>query len=181
MRGYRDIDCSPQNFAGTFTFTGELAPELDSNNQEILSNGQPVLVQISSIEQYRRTVLGLSGSLGGGATQFTRNAGLPATAVNQFDAAVFAADDWRLRPNFTLNLGLRFETQTNIHDPADLAPRLGFAWAPGARNKPGKYVVRGGFGIFYDRFGLANTLTADRFNGVVQQQYVLTNPRLLSR
>jgi len=30
-----------------------------------------------------------------------------------------------------LPLGLRYETQTNIHDWRDLAPRLAFAWAPG--------------------------------------------------
>ncbi len=167
----------PQNFAGTFTFSGEIAPELDANNQEIYNNGQPVLAQISSIEQYRRTVLGLPAALGGGASQFSLGGGVPATTVNQFDAAVFAGDDWRLRPNLTLNLGLRFEAQNNIHDHADVAPRLGFAWAPGAgRNKPGKYVVRGGFGMFYDRFALTNTLTARRYNGVVQQQYIITNP-----
>jgi hypothetical protein len=177
LRAQRDDSLLPQNFAGTFTFGGGLAPELDANNQEIFNSGQPVLVQISSIEQYRRTVLGLPASLGGAPSQFTLNAGIPATTVNQFDAAVFAGDDWRLRPNLTLNLGLRFETQTNIHDHADVAPRVGFAWAPGAvRNKTGKYVLRGGFGIFYDRFALANTLTAQRYNGIVQQQYVVTNP-----
>ena len=177
LRQQSDNSLFPQNFAGTFTFSGTLAPELDANNQEIFASGQSVLVQISSIEQYRRTVLGLPAALGGGASQFTLNAGLPAITANQFDAAVFAGDDWRLRPNLTLNLGLRLESQTNIHDRADIAPRFGFAWAPGAtKNKPGKYVVRGGVGLFYDRFSLANTLTAGRYNGIVQQQYVVTNP-----
>jgi hypothetical protein len=37
-------------------------------------------------------------------------------------------------------------------------------------------VLRMGFGAFYDRFALANTLTAERYNGVVQQSYVVTNP-----
>jgi hypothetical protein len=37
-------------------------------------------------------------------------------------------------------------------------------------------VVRAGFGIFYDRFALANTINARRYNGIVQQQYVVTNP-----
>jgi len=37
-------------------------------------------------------------------------------------------------------------------------------------------MVRAGFGMFYDRFALANTLAATRFNGENQQQYVITNP-----
>ena len=37
-------------------------------------------------------------------------------------------------------------------------------------------MLRAGFGIFYDRFGLGNTLTAQRFNGLVQQQLVVPNP-----
>jgi len=52
------------------------------------------------------------------------------------------------------------------------------AWAVGAKSaksKP-KTVIRAGFGMFYDRFGLGNTLTAERFNGIVQQQYVIANP-----
>jgi hypothetical protein len=37
-------------------------------------------------------------------------------------------------------------------------------------------VVRAGFGIFYDRFSLGNTVAALRYNGILQQQYVITNP-----
>jgi hypothetical protein len=177
LRWQSDNSLYPQDFAGTFIFSGEIAPELGAGNNEILNNGQPVLTQISSIEQYRRTVLGLPAALGGGASQFTLNAGIPAIAVNQFDAAIFAGDDWRVRPNLTLNLGLRFETQTNVHDRFDIAPRVGLAWDPtGKRNKPGKYVIRAGFGVFYDRFALSNVLTAARYDGLIQQQYVITNP-----
>ena len=39
-----------------------------------------------------------------------------------------------------------------------------------------KNVIRAGFGMFYDRFSLANTITALRYDGIVQQQYVLANP-----
>ena len=70
-----------------------------------------------------------------------------------------------------------YEMQTNIADHADWAPRVGLVWAPGgAGNKQPKTVVRAGFGLFYDRFGLYNTLTTRLFDGVHQQQYLVTNP-----
>ena len=178
---------SPVNFGGTFIFAGGLAPELDASNRPLLNaSGQPVLVNIDSIESYRRTLvferMGLSPgqvrALGGGASQFTIDAGNPSLSVNQEDVGAFAGDDWHARPNLSLNAGLRYETQTNIHDRRDFAPRLGLAWAPGGGSgKPSpKNVIRAGFGVFYDRFDITNTLTAERYNGVVQQQYVITNP-----
>ncbi len=184
LRGQTENSFAPVNYNGTFTFSGANAPELSANNQPVLNAaGQPVMIQISSIEQYRRTLLfeglppSLIRALGGGASQFTINAGNPETSVHQMDAGAFVGDDWRLRPNFTLSLGLRYEAQTNIHDHADIAPRLALAWAPGSTaNKTAKTVIRAGSGIFYDRFALANTLAAARYNGIVQQQYVFINP-----
>jgi carboxypeptidase family protein len=161
MRARRQAldNSSPQNFNGTFTF--------------------------SSLDSYRLTLLlqqqGLSprqiAAQGAGPTQFSISTGTPGIGVDQFDIGLFAGDDWRLRPSLTLNLGVRYETQTNVHDLRDFAPRVGFAWAPGARGKSqAKTVVRGGFGIFYDRFSISNTLAAARYNGIVQQQYVITDP-----
>jgi hypothetical protein len=93
------------------------------------------------------------------------------------DAGLFVGDDWRVRNNLTLSLGLRYEVQTNISDHGAWAPRAAVAWAPGAiKGKTAKTVVRAGFGMFYDRFSLANTLAAERYNGTVQQQYVVTSP-----
>jgi len=95
---------------------------------------------------------------------------------------IFAGDDWRVRPNLTLNLGFRYETQTNIHDWRAFAPRIGLAWAPAgnAASRRPKTVIRAGFGMFYDRFPLASTLAAQRFNGVVQQQYVVADAAILN-
>jgi hypothetical protein len=160
LRGQTDDNISPLNFNGTFTF--------------------------SSIEQYQQTLLfeqqGYSPAqiraMGGGASQFSINAGIPELAVHQVDVGAFLGDDWRVKPNVTVSAGLRYETQTNIHDWRDFAPRLAIAWAPGAggQNSRPKTVIRAGFGIFYDRFALANILAAQRYNGKVQQQYVITNP-----
>ena len=187
LRAQLDDSVAPQNFNGTFTFGGGgLAPVLNLANAPVLDgSGQMVLAPITSIERYRRTLLfqqlgypaAAIRALGGGATQFSINGGNPALAVHQVDAAIFGGDEWRVRPNLTLSLGFRYETQTNIHDWRDFAPRLAVAWAPGGSAKTrAKTVLRAGFGMFYDRFSLAGTLTALRFNGFNQQQTVVTNP-----
>ena len=75
-------DFSPTNFGGTFTFSGGFAPLLNGNNEIVQDNsGNPVLISITSLERYRRTLL-FQGradlrALGGGATQFSIAGGIP--------------------------------------------------------------------------------------------------------
>jgi Carboxypeptidase regulatory-like domain/TonB dependent receptor len=145
LRNSSITDISPQNFGGTFTFT--------------------------SINGYRSTVLGLTQS----ASQFSISAGTPEATVSQFDFGGYVQDDWKLRPNLTVNLGLRYENQTNINSELNFAPRIGFAWALEGGQQP-KTVLRGGFGVFYDRVGENLTLNANRLNGINQQQFIISNP-----
>ncbi|MGD0301171.1 MAG: carboxypeptidase-like regulatory domain-containing protein [Bryobacteraceae bacterium] len=182
---------SPTNFGGSFTFAGGYAPILDSDNQPVdpgvvcnqASPNSAACETITSIQRYQRTLTALSLGInplliGGGASQFTIAGGIPLVNVNQVDVGTFVGDDWRVKPNLTLSLGLRYEIQTNISDKRDWAPRFGFAWAPGqTKNNPRpKTVFRGGFGMFYDRFSEQNVETAERYNGTTEQQYTVTNP-----
>jgi hypothetical protein len=192
-RGTNVDDISPNNFGGSITFSGgDLAPLLDENNQVIRdAQGQLVLGNITNIERYRRTLLftqmGLSPAeirlRGGGPTQYRVNGGNPEAAVDQWDFGLFGQDDWRMSQNLTLSMGLRYENQTNISSPLNVAPRAGFAWAVPSKVKNAQptLVIRGGAGIFYDRFGQSLTLDAERANGVNQQQYVVTNPLILDQ
>ena len=180
IRGVKISDINPNNFGGTYTFTGALVPTLDANNQPITN--QPVFVD--SLERYRRTLLGQQlgrtaaqiRAMGGGASQFSIASGEPRATVSQIDYGAYVQDDWRVRPNFTFSYGLRYEGQTNIGSKFNFAPRLAIAWSPGAANsaKPPKMVIRGGAGVFYNRFTEGNTLQANRFNGVNQQQFVVS-------
>lgn len=181
VRTWNVTDVSPANFGGTWTFAGGLAPALDGDLNPVA--GDPL--RITSLERYRRTLLfqqrGYTPeqirALGGGATQFTIAGGNPLADVRQTDVGLFVQDDWRLRPNVTVSLGLRYEAQTNIENTIGLAPRIGVAWAPGGgQGQPGKTVVRGGFGIFYDRVNRSLTLDTIRFNGLLQEQYTVSNP-----
>ncbi|HYW70680.1 MAG TPA: hypothetical protein VE961_06585, partial [Pyrinomonadaceae bacterium] len=195
LRGVRLKSVFQNNFGGTFIFSGGRAPLIlfDSHNLIVRDDsGNPVLgpvTPITSIERYRRTILLQSqgftppqvSALGGGASQFTINGGNPKASVRQFDISGFVQDEWRWRPNFMVTFGLRYENQTNIHSPFNFAPRLFFAWSPDANAKrQPKTVIRGGFGVFYDRFNEALTLEARHFGVNGELSFIATDPAVLS-
>lgn len=164
---------SPQNFGGTWTFSG-------TRN---LANPEG----LTSIEAYQITQQGLAQGLtaaqirllGGGATQFSITTGNPQATVKQFDFGGFVQDDWKFRPNLTISAGLRYENQTNIDSSLNFAPRIGIAWGLGSGAQH-HTVIRAGFGFFYDRVGENLTLNATRFDGTNQQQYTVTNLAVLN-
>lgn len=88
-------------------------------------------------------------------------------------AGGFVQDDYRLRPNLTLSMGLRYDWQNYFHDNNNLSPRLALAWSPG---KSRKTVLRAGGGIFYDRTGNGPIFDLERYNGVRLRQIVLSDP-----
>jgi hypothetical protein len=112
-------------------------------------------------------------------TQYMVTQGAAGATVVTGWLGAYAEDEWKVGKNLTLNYGLRFESQSAIPDHGDLAPRAGFAWGLGQTAKKAPMaVLRGGFGIFYDRFAVSNLLTSVRQNGVSQQSYFVENPAL---
>jgi hypothetical protein len=195
VRIVSDDSNSESNFGGGFTFAGiSSAALLGANNVPVApglncglasSVGNPDCVSITSIESYRRALvlptLGYTPAqvclYGGCPYQFSITTGQPFLHVNEADAGFFLMDDWRYRPNLTISVGLRYEMQNHLSDYGDIAPRLGFAWSPGAgKSGRSKTVIRGGAGMFYQRFAEGSILNAERFNGANQVRYVLTDP-----
>ncbi|MDW5267757.1 MULTISPECIES: TonB-dependent receptor [Acidobacteriaceae] len=100
----------------------------------------------------------------------------PTVNATMVDLGVYAEDDWKPVQNLTVSYGFRYETQNYLRDHHDLAPRLSFAYGLGRGQKAPKTVLRGGFGIFYDRYMLANILTTVQYNGQNQLQTTLALP-----
>jgi hypothetical protein len=158
-------------------FGGRLRDLDESNNSTSSFNGT---FTFPSLTAYQITEQDLKQGLsplanGGGPTQFLIVTGSPHASVNLIDLGLYGEDDWRARPNLTVSLGLRFETQNDIHDHADIAPRIGLAWGLG-HGKTAKTVLRAGFGIFYDRFMQTQVLQAARLNGITQQEFIFNQP-----
>jgi hypothetical protein len=110
--------------------------------------------------------------------------------VREFAQFYFFQDDIRFTSNFTLSLGVRYENYGQAinkvaelnpgfgpkikRDDNNIAPRIGFAWSP-----DGKWVLRGGYGIYYNPtvFNIALVgWQGGRVSPFVARVFVPTNP-----
>lgn len=169
IRGINIEDRNESGYLGAFTFSGVRDPVTGA-------------ILFSSIEQYRQKVLGNANPIFN-PNQFSLTSGNPLAKVSQVDYGLFLMDDWRAAKGLTLSFGIRYENQTNISDSFNFSPRFGVAWSPGAGGaRQPKTVIRGGFGVFYDRFSENYTLNSIRNDGVSQLRYVVTNsPAILGQ
>src|SRR5712671_2805752 len=110
----------------------------------------------------------LFGSLGdflaGNPNQFRQAFGGPNVDFPVTSFGGFVQDHWSLSQQLTVDLGVRYDFE---HLPAgfnqdtnNVSPRIGVAWSPSP-----KWVSRAGYGIFFDRYVLANLTRAIEKNG----------------
>lgn len=96
---------------------------------------------------------------------FQQAFGAPSLFQSNPNIGFFAQDEWRARPDLTVNFGVRYDLQF-LPDPittdsGNIAPRLGLAYAPGN----GKTVIRASYGVYYERIPLRATSNALQRDG----------------
>jgi hypothetical protein len=120
----------------------------------------------------------LNNFLTGNYSTYQQAFGAPSQLQSNPNVGFFGQDEWRVKTNFTIYAGLRYDLQflpSPIQtDTNNLAPRVGFAYAPGDR----KTVIRANFGIYYDRIPLRATSNALQRDGskYVVVQFAPTQP-----
>jgi hypothetical protein len=147
----------PLHFGGRYIFAAALPGALF---------GLPV----PTIDAIQAVALGLPAA-------YVQGYGDPVNSYDVSDISLFAQDDWRLTSNFTLKLGVRYQTQfwpEVLYDPAgiapytfpsdhdNIAPRVAFAWDPRGDKKTS---VHGAYGIFFDNHIIALSGITNLING----------------
>ncbi|HEV2495666.1 MAG TPA: TonB-dependent receptor [Terriglobia bacterium] len=101
----------------------------------------------------------------GQADSFRQAFGTPDASFGVTSYGLFGQDHWSVTPRLTLDLGARYDFEQlprGFHpDHDDFSPRVGVAYSPSS-----VWVLRAGFGLFYDRYVLANLNRAIVKDGV---------------
>ena len=147
----------PLHFGGRYIFAAALPGAL---------LGLPV----PTIDAIQAVALGVPAA-------YVQGYGNPVNSYDVSDLSLFAQDDWRLTPNLTLKLGVRYQTQfwpEVVYDPAgiapyrfrsdrnNIAPRLAVAWDPGGDRKTS---IHGAYGIFFDNHIIALSSITELIDG----------------
>ena len=154
-------------------FGGRLRANRESDTVTSGSNGIYTFISANCPNLPHNPPSPYAACAGGTPSQYSVTVASPGINITYAAAGLYVEDDWRLRPNLTLSYGLRLESQTELPDHADFAPRIGISWGLGKGKSAPKTVLRVGWGMFYDRF--SQSLVLQQEQGLTREQYIVDN------
>ena len=109
-----------------------------------------VLATVSDFERYDLANAGVHATL---VSKGLGPAGDVVHLRNMYNG-LFVQDDWHLGRNTTVNMGVRWDYDSEFPNKTDFSPRLGVSWSPDA-----KTVMKASWGVFYDHFRMGSRET----------------------
>ena len=139
------------NALGSYTY----GPTLDANGN----------VLVPAITNYQNNL----------PSGFSQNTGDTHFVYSQDEIGAFVQDQFKWNPRFSITPGLRYDWQNFLGDRRlGFSPRVSFAWVLDEKSKT---IVRGGGGIYYDRFGSGPLLDLTRYQTARRRSITLSqNP-----
>jgi hypothetical protein len=143
------------NALGSYTFGPTLAPD-------------GVTVLQTALQNYAANL----------PSEFTQNTGDVHFVYHQQEMGAFVQDQFKVNARFQITPGLRYDWQNFLATRRlGFSPRVSFAWL---LSEDSKTVVRGGGGIYYDRFGSGPLLDLARYGDARRRAIELSlNPAQL--
>jgi hypothetical protein len=140
------------NALGTYTFGPTLAAD-------------GVTVLQSALQNYTANL----------PSAYSQNTGDVHFVYAQFEVGAFIQDQWKVSSRFTITPGVRYDWQNFLAARRlGFSPRVSFAWV---LDEASKTVVRGGGGVYYDRFGSGPLLDLARYQTARRRSIVVSlNP-----
>ncbi|NOT47426.1 MAG: TonB-dependent receptor, partial [Acidobacteria bacterium] len=107
----------------------------------------------------------------------------PKLNATQYDFGFYIQNSYKISETIAASFGVRYENQTNIASNLNLAPRIGLIWAPKAKEKQKAIYqlprISIGYGLFYSRFGLNNSVAVRQASDPSRLQYLITETNIL--
>jgi hypothetical protein len=140
------------NALGTYTF----GPTLAADGKTILQ---------TALQNYTANL----------PSAYTQNTGDVHFIYHQQEMGAFVQDQFKVNDRFSITPGLRYDWQNFLATQRlGFSPRVSFAWV---LSDASKTVVRGGGGLYYDRFGSSPLLDLERYGNARRRALLLSlNP-----
>lgn len=149
----------------------------DTNKHSLKFGGEVEFERLRSVSANNLngtfTFLNLTDYNNGKPSQFSQFLGKTDYQLDQATTAFYFQDYFKPYKALQLSVGVRHEWQSSLNDYNNFSPRLGYAWSP---EKNGKFIVRGGIGIFYDWLDTNTQASILSNDGRQGQKIIIRNP-----
>ncbi|MGH9204628.1 MAG: TonB-dependent receptor domain-containing protein, partial [Vicinamibacterales bacterium] len=119
------------------------------------------------------TFASLASFEAGQPTTFTQRVGDPTYAYSMYHFGWHIQDDFRVRRNLMINLGVRHDFQTHMRDWVNFSPRIGVSWMPSSKART---TLRASMGVFHSLLDAGTYQQTLLVNGLQQRDLVISSP-----